>query len=161
MSERRRSYSWEDPTALGEAAVEMPGLEFWGAVIEGSLPAPPICETLGFYITEVGEGRCVLELEPGEHQYNPLGVVHGSVIIAALDSAAGTALHTTLPAGVGYTTVTITTNFLRPVLADSGTLTCEGTLAKAGRRIGLTEARLVDAEDRLVAHATATQMILR
>lgn len=161
MSERRRSYSWEDPAALGEAAVAEPGLEFWRKVIAGDLPQPPICDTVGFRLVAVDEGLAVAELEPGEHQYNPLGVVHGSVIVAALDSAAGTALHTTLPAGVGYTTISITTNFLRPVLADSGTLTCEGSLAKAGRRIGLTEARLVDGEGRLVAHATATQMILR
>ena len=111
-------------------------------------------------IAEVDEGHSVIELEPGEHQYNPIGTVHGSVIVAALDSAAGNAVHSTVPAGTGYTTVDLTTNFLRPVTADSGMLRCIGTVVNRGRRTALAQARLYDADERLLAYAVATCLIL-
>lgn len=160
MSGRERSYSWENPTELAAAGMQRSGLDYLTAIMNGELPHPPICATIGFRFTEVEEGRCVMELEPGEHQYNPIGMVHGGVVVTLLDSVTGSAVHSTLPAGVGYTTVSLTTAFLRQVRSDSGTLRSEGQVVKAGRRIALAEATLTDREDRIYAHATATCMIL-
>lgn len=160
MVTRERTYSWKDPSELAAAGRQRSGLDYLRAIMAGDLPHPPICATIGFRIAAVEEGRGVIELEPGEHQYNPIGTVHGSVIVAALDSAAGNAVHSTLPAGVGYTTVNLATTFLRAVTSDSGTLRCEGEVVQAGRRIVLAEARLRGADGRLHAHATATCMIL-
>lgn len=157
---RERSYSWEDPTALASAGMQQSGLDYLQSLARGELPLPPVCATVGFRFLEVEEGRCVMELEPGEHQYNTIGTVHGGVIVTLLDSAAGNALHSTLPAGVGYTTVNLNTTFLRPIQVDVGPVRAVGVLVKAGRRMALSEARLVDAEDRLYAHATASCMIL-
>ncbi len=156
----QRSYSWEDPTELAAAGSRMSGLDYLRAMQRGDLPHPPICATIGFRFVEFDEGRAVMDLEPGEHQYNPIGTIHGSVIVALLDSVAGSAVHTTLPAGTGYTTVGLNTTFLRPVQADSGVLRATGTLVKAGRRIGLAEAELTDGDGRLYGHATSTCMIL-
>ena len=161
MTQRERTYTWEDPTELAALGLQRPGLEYLRAIVDGELPHPPICATIGFRIAEVDEGRCVIEMECGEHQYNPIGTVHGSVIVAALDSAAGSAVHTTLPAGVGYTTVSLTTAFLRPARFDTGTLRCEGRIIQSGRRIALSDAQLRDSAGRLLAQAQATSMILR
>lgn len=160
MTVRERSYSWEDPTALAAAGRDQSGLDYLRALIAGDLPLPPVCATIGFRFVEVEPGRCVMELDPGEHQYNTIGTVHGGVIVTLLDSAAGNAIHSTLPAGTGYTTVNLTTSFLRPIQADAGPLRAVGELIKAGRRMALCEARLIDADDRLYAHATANCMIL-
>lgn len=160
MPDRERSYAWEDPTALAQAGSHMAGLEYLRAMQTGELPHPPICATIGFRFVEFVEGRAVMELEPGEHHYNPIGTVHGSVIVALLDSVTGSAVHTTLPAGVGYTTTSINTTFLRAVRGDTGTLRAEGRLIRAGRRMALAEAELTDAEGTLYAHATASCMIL-
>lgn len=160
MTGRERSYSWEDPTALAAEGAGRSGIDYLRAIASGQLPHPPVCATIGFRIAEVDQGWSVIELEPGEHQYNTIGTVHGSVVVAALDSAAGNAVHSTLPAGVGYTTVDLTTTFLRAVRADSGTLRCEGSLLHAGRRIALAQARLLDGDGRLCAHANATCMVL-
>lgn len=157
---RERVITWEDPAELLGEGLRRSGLDYLEAMRQGELPHPPICATIGFRFVAFSEGRAVMELEPGEHQYNPIGSVHGGVIVALLDSVAGSAVHTTLPAGVGYTTVSLTTSFLRPVQADSGTLTAEGRLIRAGRRIALAEADLRDADDRVYAHATASCMIL-
>ena len=159
--ERQRTYQWEDPAELAAVGAQRDGLEFMQAIVSGELPHPPVCATVGFRIARVAEGQAVIELEPGEHQYNPIGTVHGSVIVAALDSAAGCAVHTTLPQGVGYTTVDLGTTFLRAVRADTGTLRCEGTMIHTGRRIAVAEARLLDGAGRLYAHAKATCLILR
>ena len=160
MMVRERRYTWEDPAALAATGLQRSGRDYLEAIRTGQLPHPPICATLGFRIADVGDGTSAIELEPGEHHYNPLGTVHGSVIVAALDSAAGNAVHSTLPAGTGYTTVNLATTFLRPVTADSGTLRCTGRVVHAGRRIAVSEARLEDGDARLLAHATATCMIL-
>jgi uncharacterized protein (TIGR00369 family) len=160
MSARQRTYTWEDPTRLAATGAQRSGLDYLRSMLQGELPHPPICATVGFRFVELDEGRVVLELEPGEHQYNTIGTVHGGVIVTLLDSAAGSAVHTTLPAGVGYTTVSITTSFLRTVRADTGILRVEGRLLKAGRRLALAEAELTNAEGALYAHATANCMIL-
>lgn len=160
MTERSRSYSWTDPHEVVNQGLSMSGLEYLRAMISGELPHPPICATLGFRLTEANEGRCVAEMDTGEHLVNPLGVVHGSAIVALLDSTAGSAIHTMLPAGVGYGTVALTTNFLRSVSADTGKLVATGTILKPGRRIGTSEARLTDSDGRLIAHATTTCAIV-
>ena len=58
--------------------------------------------------------------------YNPLGGVHGGMIATLLDTAAGCSVHSTLDVGEGYTSLDLTTKFLRPVTLDSGLLTCVG-----------------------------------
>lgn len=160
MSARERAYSWEDPTALARAGSQLAGLDYLRAMQTGSLPHPPICATVGFRFVAFDEGRAVMELETGEHQYNPIGTIHGGVIVALLDSVAGSAVHTTLPAGVGYTTVSINTSFLRAVRGDLGVLRAEGRLIRAGRRLALADAQLTGSDGTLYAHATANCMIL-
>ena len=132
MTERARSYSWEDPTDLARSGMQMSGLEYLRAMQAGDLPHPPICATVGFRFVGFDEGRAVMELEPGEHQYNPIGTVHGGVIVTLLDSVAGSAVHTTLPPGVGCTTVSINTSFLRAVRGATGTLRAEAGSSERG-----------------------------
>jgi hypothetical protein len=50
------------------------GREILQAIIDGTLPQPPISETMSFWITEVGEGFAVFEGEPGSHLLNPWAV---------------------------------------------------------------------------------------
>jgi uncharacterized protein (TIGR00369 family) len=160
MTARERTATWEDPTALVAAGRELAGRDYLEAMVAGDLPPPPICATIGFRFVSVDAGVVVMELSPGEHQYNTIGTVHGGVIVTLLDSVAGSAVHSTLPAGVGYTTVDITTSFLRTVRADTGLLRAEGRVIKAGRRVALAEATLTDDTGSLYAHATANCLIV-
>jgi uncharacterized protein (TIGR00369 family) len=129
--------------------------------MRGELPAPPIATLIGFQVVEVEEGRVVFELVPGEHQYNPLGSVHGGVASTLLDSAASCAVYTTLPAGTGYTTSQLNVHFVRPITKDTGVLTCEGNIIHAGGRMATAEARMTDAGGRIYAHGTATCLLIR
>ena len=72
--------------------------------------------------------------EPGEEHYNPIGVVHGGYASTILDSALGCAVHTTCPAGVGYTSQTLEVKYLRPITRDTGAVRAEAEVIHRGRK---------------------------
>ena len=137
----------------------MTGRQMLQAMIEGKIPAPPIAQTLTFWLVEVGDGTCVFEGETGPHLLNPLGGVHGGWALTLIDSAAGCAGHTLLPAGVGYASVETKANFTRPIKHDTGRVRAEGRVVGRGRQIMSAEARILDADGRILAHGTSTLMV--
>lgn len=139
----------------------MSGLDFVRAMASGELPHPPIAAVLGLRLSEVEPGRVVFSVEPGEQHYNPIGSVHGGLACTIFDSAMGCAVHTELPGGVGYTTLEIKVNFLRPIFASTGEILCEGRALHVGRTTATAEARLTDRSGRLLGHATTTCMVFR
>ncbi len=157
---RSRTLEWSDPVATAAAGAEMAGLDYLRAVIAGELGRPPISITMNLTPVELEEGRAVFAGEPGEEHYNPIGVVHGGWAATILDSALGCAVHTTLPAGVGYTSLGLEVKYLRPISRDTGRVLCEGTVVHRGRRQATAEASLT-AEDggKLLATGTSTLMI--
>jgi uncharacterized protein (TIGR00369 family) len=157
---RERTTTWEDPSITASRLGREPGLEMLQAVREGRLPAPPIAATLGFDLDMVEDGRAVFSLEPAEHHYNPIGSVHGGVFATLLDSATGCAVHSTLPAGVGYTSVDLNVKFLRGMSASTGRVTCEGRVVHRGRRLVLAEAAITDGAGRLLATATSSCLLV-
>ena len=157
--ENSRTIVWDEPMELGRRARELSGLEFLRWLIAEQRRVP-IGMTLGFRLVEVDEGRAVFEAEAGPWSYNPLGSVHGGWYAAVLDAPLGVALHTTLPRGVGYTTLELKVNLVRPVRPDTGVLRAEGRVVHRGRRTAVTEARMEDAARNLYAHATSTCLIL-
>ncbi|MGW5275220.1 PaaI family thioesterase [Streptomyces sp. NPDC004044] len=156
---RSRTYEWEDPAISAATVGRSTGLEFLREIAAGRLPGPPVAATLDFTLDEVEHGRAVFSLVPGEEHYNPIGSVHGGVYATLLDSAAGCAVQSALPSGMGYTSVDLTVKFLRPVTVDTGRIRAVGTVISSGRRTALAEARLIDEKDRLLAHATSTCML--
>jgi uncharacterized protein (TIGR00369 family) len=156
---RTRTYNWEDPAILAEAAGRMAGIDFLRELQAGRLPGPPINYTVDFALDEVEPGRAVFSVTPGEEHYNPIGSVHGGIFATLLDSAAGCAVHSTLPQGVAYTSLDLTVKFLRRVTVDTGKVRAIGTVVSSGRQTALAQAQLVDARDRLLAHATSSCML--
>jgi uncharacterized protein (TIGR00369 family) len=136
-----------------------PGLAFLRGMLEGRHPAPPFSRSTNVYMIQAEEGRVVFEGEPTESFFNPLGTIHGGWTSAILDSAMACAVHTTLAAGQGYTTVEMKLNFVRPILPNMGKVTCEGVLIHRGGTLATSEGKLFDAKGRLLAHGTETCMI--
>jgi uncharacterized protein (TIGR00369 family) len=157
--QRTRTFSWDDPQVNFAALGTLTGLGLIQAMIAGDYPAPPIMRLLDMERMEAEEGRVVVTMRAQEFHYNPLGGVHGGVLATLLDTAAACAVHTTLPARTGYTSLDLTTKFLRPASVASGLLTCEGTVISRGRRTALAQAQLTDEAGRLIAHATSTCLI--
>lgn len=158
---RTRTFSWEDPRALAEAGRGLSGLEYLQKIVAGELPRPPISALMNFSIGELSEGRAVFTVEPAEYHYNPIGVVHGGLAATLLDSAMGCAVHSTLPAGAGYTTLEIKVNYIRPMTAETGGVRCEAKVIHVGGRTATAEGRVLDESGKLYAHATTTCIIFR
>jgi uncharacterized protein (TIGR00369 family) len=156
---RSRLLTWQDPLPTAAAGAEMAGIEYMRAFAAGELPPPPIAVTMRARPVEIAEGRVVFEGEPGQEHYNPIGVVHGGWVSTLLDSALGCAVHTMLPAGVGYTTLTLETKFVRPINRETGVVRCEAEVLHRGRQQATAEARAVDSGGKLLAHGTATCII--
>src|SRR5204862_6669624 len=89
------------------------GIEFLRRIFTGELPSPPIGETLAFVPIAAEPGRVVFQGTPDKRHYNPLGGVHGGYFCTLLDSALGCAIHSTLPRGIGYTTLELEVNVIR------------------------------------------------
>ncbi|MDQ0948308.1 uncharacterized protein (TIGR00369 family) [Streptomyces phaeochromogenes] len=156
---RTRTYEWEDPAILAEAAGRMAGMDFLRELQAGRLPGPPVSYTLDFTLDEVEPGRAVFSLTPGEEHYNPIGSVHGGIFATLLDSAAGCAVQSTLPEGMAYTSLDLTVKFLRRITVDTGRVRAIGTVVNRTRQTALAQAQLVDATDRLLAHATSSCLL--
>ncbi|ARP96378.1 PaaI family thioesterase [Bordetella genomosp. 13] len=125
----------------------------------GSGRKPGIMVSLDLDFIEVEAGRAVFAGVPGDHAYNPIGMVHGGYAATLLDSACGCAVHSRLQAGQGYTTLELKVAYHRAVTRDSGLLRAEGRVQTLGRRVAFAEAALTDAQGRLYATATSTLLV--
>lgn len=161
MTNRSRTISWEDPHALAATGRDLSGMDYLRKLMAGELAPPPMAELMNFRLAEIAEGSAVFVCDPGEYHYNPIGLVHGGLAATLLDSAMGCAIHTTLPAGVGYTTLEIKVNFIRPITVKEAGIRCEGRVIHSGGRTATADGRIVDAAGKLYAHGTTTCLILR
>jgi uncharacterized protein (TIGR00369 family) len=158
---RSLAISWQDPIVSAAAGAEMAGLDYVRAIQAGEIPPPPIAVVMNFSIEELEEGRAVFIGEPGEEHYNPIGLVHGGYASTVLDSALGCAVHTTCPAGVGYTSQTLEVKYLRPITRETGAVRSEAVVVHRGRKNAVSEAKLTSVETgKLLATGTSTCLIL-
>jgi len=158
---RNRTVTWYDPLAALELGRSLNGLEFIEAIIRGDIPVPPSSALLGMRPQVAESGRVVMVLEPGEHLYNPVGVVQGGLITALLDAAMGCAVATLLASGDGYNTLELKVNLVRPLTGAAGPVEAEGKVIHPGGRVATAEGRVTDREGRLYAHGTTTCLITR
>ena len=145
--------------ARPEQVAGLSGLEVFEAMFAGRLPPPPIGHTLDFVPIRVERGLAVFQGRPRTRYYNPLGTVHGGWFATLLDSAVGCAVHSTLPAGKGYTTLELKLNLVRALTDAVPLVRAEGRVVHAGRQVATAEGRLVGPDGKLYAHATTTCLI--
>jgi uncharacterized protein (TIGR00369 family) len=139
----------------------MRGIDFLQGIVDGSLPTPPITQTLGFALTEVAPGFALFTMTPQFKHYNPIGTVHGGVAMTLLDSCMSCAIQTHFEAGTGYTTLEIKVNLVRPITETTGQIRAEGRSLHVGRRAATAEGRILDAAGTLLAHGTTTCLVLQ
>ena len=156
---RSKTVTWHDPRAAAAEGLTKSGLEHLQAMVDGAIPPPPIAVLMGFGVTEVRAGEVVFTCTPDESVYNPIGVVHGGLVCTLLDSVAGCAVHSTLPAGTAYTSLEIKVSYLRPVRTGEGELTALGRVSRAGRRAAFADGEVRDSAGRLVATASSTCLV--
>jgi uncharacterized protein (TIGR00369 family) len=160
MSRVTRTYDYEARLPDPAAMLSVSGLDYLQGVLRGDYPAAPVAATLGFTLAELAHGRAVFEGTPERFTYNPLGSVHGGWAATILDSAMGCAVHTTLPAGKGYTTVDLSISLIRPITERTRKLRCEATIIHTGGSVAMAQGRIVDETGTLYATGTTTCMVL-
>ncbi|HET9579922.1 MAG TPA: PaaI family thioesterase [Usitatibacter sp.] len=136
------------------------GVEFLRRILAGEIEGVPIGQTLGFRLSEADKGRVVLVGRPDRRSYNLIGSVHGGWAAAILDTALALSVLSTLEADQGFTTVDIRINYLRPLTVETGEVRAEGRVLQGGRRLAYSEAKLVDANGKLICHGTGSCLIL-
>lgn len=155
-----QTFSWVDPEQVLMENAALTGLQYMEGLRDGKIPPPPIAVLMQFEPVHVEVGKVVFECKPSHAHYNPIGMVHGGLVCTVLDTATGCAAHSTLPAGVGYTSVEIKVNYLRPVLADTGVLIATGHVIKGGNRVIFAEGNVTTSTGDLVATATSTLLVV-
>jgi len=128
-------------------------------MLSGEKPPPPSASLIGFRLKELGEGSAVFEIDADERHANPMGTLHGGIVVTVGDSAMGTAMATTLGADESYTTLELKSNFLKPIW--KARLKASAKVVKRTRSIGLVECDVVDEGGSLVARLSSTCMVLR
>ncbi|WP_323809228.1 PaaI family thioesterase [Arthrobacter sp. CDRTa11] len=159
MAERERLVTWEDPAIGAGAMPTMSGLDYLHSMMGKKLPPPPMGQLVNMTLVEAEPGTATFTCLPDESHYNPIGAVHGGLVCTLLDSALGCAVQTTLPQGQGYTSIEIKVNYLRPIRAGSGLLTCVGVVSKAGSRVAFAEGTVTDGSGKLVATASGSLLV--
>jgi uncharacterized protein (TIGR00369 family) len=142
-----------------EEIKQLSGLEVLTAISDGRIDHPSMAHTLGFRLTEVGEGLAVIEGSTGPDYCNPNGTIHGAWPAALLDSCMGSAVHSMLPAGVGFTIVEVKIDFVRSITVKTGHVRAEGKVVRVGKQIGQSDGIIHDAKGQVLAKGSATCLI--
>jgi uncharacterized protein (TIGR00369 family) len=118
----------------------------------------PYFSLLSMEIKDLQWGVSLLEVELEEKHLQPFGGVHGGVMASVVDAAAFWAAFPQVENGMGLTTVEIKINYLAPI--QKGKLIAMGRCIKMGKSIALGEAVVKDEGEKLIAHGTATMMVV-
>lgn len=144
---------------LSDLEPGLSGLEQLRALIAAGREMP-MHQTLGIALVSVEVGNVVLEALPGPEHLNPAGIVHGGYAATILDTACGCAVLSAVGPDTGFTTLELKISYLRPVTPRTGTIRAIGTLLTLGRRAAFSEAKLLDADGKLLATATSTLLVM-
>ncbi|MCH2164890.1 MAG: PaaI family thioesterase [Marinovum sp.] len=136
----------------------MSGMEFFEAIVSGRLAHPPMAEVMGMRLMHAEYGLIRWEAQVPENVLNPMGTVHGGFALTILDSALACSVHSCVERGQCATTIEVKANLTRPVPAG-GKVTCEGRMVTLGKRVGTSEAKLYDANDKVLGFGTSSIMI--
>jgi uncharacterized protein (TIGR00369 family) len=158
---RSRTISWADPARARFRLRGMDGYEQLAAVKRGDASPAPAAALLGFSLDELERGRTVFSVVADEVHENPMGTMHGGIVATLVDTAMGCAVSSTLPVDSGFTTLELSTNFVRAITQSTGRVYAEGRVVHSGGRVVTTEARVYDDAGTLYAHAKSTCLVLR
>lgn len=139
---------------------KLSGLEYMQAVVDNKIPMPPMAETVPMRCVSAERGAVTFWARADARHRNRADNVHGGFTATVMDSVASCALRTLLEAGVGFVTIELNVKLLRPVPLDSD-LRAEGKAINVSRQLGVSEARLFNADGKLCAHCTATFVLIR
>jgi uncharacterized protein (TIGR00369 family) len=139
----------------------MTGLEVLQACSRGDLPPPPISRLTGVWPIEVEDGVTTWNMPASEWMCSPVeGRLYGGAIAYLAGNAIDGAVGTLTPAGAAFAPLDLKVYFLRPVEPDGRAMTARGQVLHRGRTLAIGRSEVFDADDKKVAVATASAMML-
>ena len=147
--------------ATRDQLLSMTGLAFMEGIRDGTLPHPPISQTLNYHVDLVEPGRVIFRGTPEFAHLNPMGGVHGGWYGTLLDSCMACAVMTHVPQGSVYTTLEYKVNITRAIPPGTEIL-AEGVTSHSGRSTGVAEGTIRGTEDgKLYATGSTTCLIMK
>jgi uncharacterized protein (TIGR00369 family) len=130
--------------------------------IKTSFAKQGLMTTLGATLHSVSPGMVEITVSPNPAILQRHGFVHGGVVSAIADSAAGYAALSLMPADTGVLTTEFKINFLAPAAGEH--ILARGRVVKAGRTLTLAQAEVFAksrGQEKLIALLTATLMVVK
>jgi uncharacterized protein (TIGR00369 family) len=112
---------------------------------------------IGFRVERVDSGSVHLSFPFSENVTRWGGIVHGGIVMTALDNACGLAVMTVNP-GKNQVTMELKVNFLEPL--TDGPFSVVGRVIRAGRTAMVAEGEIRDSKDVLCAKGIGTWLVL-
>lgn len=132
--------------------------EFMRSALRGDTP---LHQLLDLEFVEIGERHATLSMPVREEAFNSTGNLHGGAIATLIDVAAGTAA----ARGSGFehgrqslVTADLHVRYLGRPHGD--TVFARAEVLKTGRQLVIVECRVTDAEERIIASADFSMMIV-
>ena len=126
--------------------------------IEKAVETVPFARLLGIEVDSVDKGTATLGLTIRHELMQNNGVVHGGAVASLIDTATAFAILSHLTVRERISTVDLTISYLRPLTA--GRVTASAKVVRAGRRVIVVSADVLDNEGRLAATALSTYIKL-
>ena len=122
--------------------------------IHAALETVPFAKLLGIEIEDVAPGTATLGFDIRDDLKQNNGVVHGGAIASLIDTATAFAIISLLPPEEQATTADLTISYLRPL--KNGRARATARVIRAGRRLIVVSAELIDDAGKLTATALTT-----
>jgi uncharacterized protein (TIGR00369 family) len=126
--------------------------------IEKAVETVPFARLLGIEVDSVDKGTATLGLTIRHELMQNNGVVHGGAVASLIDTATAFAILSLLATREKISTVDLTISYLRPLTA--GRVTATANVVRAGRRVIVVSADVLDNEGRLAATSLSTYIKL-
>jgi len=122
--------------------------------IQNALETVPFAKLLGIELEDMAPGTATLGFNIREDLKQNNGVVHGGAIASLVDTATAFAIISLLPPDEKATTADLTISYLRPL--RNGRAHSTARVLRAGRRLIVVSAELIDDAENLIATALST-----
>jgi uncharacterized protein (TIGR00369 family) len=148
-------------TVLAPEAIDAAsGLELLQGHIAGTFDPPPLGYLIDSGPVKAAEGSCTWRMGASGWLSSPGPQLYGGALALLADMALSAGIQTTVPAGTTYGMLDLKVQFVRPVFPGSGDLLAEAEVAHRGRSMAIANTVIRNAEDKPVAFATGSAMIL-
>jgi uncharacterized protein (TIGR00369 family) len=111
----------------------------------------PFYQMIGIRLSALGVGEAEFELESALQHTNPIGLIHGGVLMSMADAAMGNAIRSL---GIKGVTTDCSTSFISSAPLH-GLLVARGMVVKAGKRLVFARAEVVH-DGKIVADVKGT-----